>query len=375
MNLAIVLGTRPEAVKLAPLIQLLREHESISLTVISTGQHKQMLQQIVEWFEITVDIDLELMLTNQSLADLSSRCLTSLNQIFTKRPFDFVFVQGDTTTAFIAALAAFYNKIPVAHVEAGLRTFNKLSPWPEEVNRNLISRIADYHFVPTPSNRTNLLNENIKDSTIFVTGNTVIDALLFSAEKIDKQKLVPDGLHEFYAGNLSTNKVILITGHRRENMGAGFIAICSAIKKLATNHPDVYFVYPVHLNPNVREIVLPLLSGHSNIKLINPLGYPEFVSLMQRSYLILTDSGGVQEEAPSLGKPVLVMRDTTERPEGLMAGTVQLVGTNEESIVQAAEQLLKDSNLYHTMSGISNPYGDGTASERIAEILVKINQK
>jgi UDP-N-acetylglucosamine 2-epimerase (non-hydrolysing) len=329
-----------------------------------------MLKPILAWFEIQVDIDLDVMQPNQTLASLSAACLLSLDQIFAKHAFDCVLVQGDTTTAFVSSLAAFYRKIAVAHVEAGLRTFNKWSPWPEEINRNLISKLADVHFVPTDSNRQNLLAEGVKDNTIVITGNTVIDALLYSSTKLDQSPRVPTGLEDFFTGALAANRMVLITGHRRENMGDGFVNICRAIKQLAVLNSETYFIYPVHLNPNVQLPVKELLSGQRNILLVEPLGYPEFITVMKRSYLILTDSGGVQEEAPSLGKPVLVMRDTTERMEGILAGTVKLVGNGTAAICSAVQQLLDDEEVYERMTTTSNPYGDGKASQYILQAMM-----
>lgn len=370
MKVALVFGTRPEAIKMAPLIPALRR-AGIEVRVVSTGQHREMLQPILSWFEITVDTDLNLMKPGQSLAELSARALVALDRTFVQERPALVMVQGDTTTAMAAALAAFYQRIPVGHVEAGLRTYNPYSPWPEEVNRNLISKLASYHFAPTASNQTNLLREQIRPESIFVTGNTVIDALLYSSRKIDATPVVPAGLESFFVGPLQQRRLVAITGHRRENLGEGFISICRAITKLAADFPDDYFVYPVHLNPGVRQVVMPMLSNQPNILLIDPLGYAEFVSLMKRSYLILSDSGGVQEEAPSLGKPVLVMRDTTERPEGVAAGAVRLVGTDEKKIVDEVERLLHQPVAYQAMVARENPYGDGQAAERIVNLLLK----
>lgn len=373
MSIAVVFGTRPEAIKMAPVIAMLKKQE-LPFTVISTGQHREMVKPILDWFEIKVDQELDIMQRNQSLAQLSTSCLEALDRTFNQKKPRVVVVQGDTTTAFVAALAAFYNKIPVAHVEAGLRTHNKLSPWPEEVNRNLVSKIADLHFAPTPAARTNLHKENIDEAAINITGNTVIDALLFSVDKVVAKKVFPSSLKDFFTGPLVQNRVVLVTGHRRENFGEGFASICRAIRKLAMLYRDVYFIYPVHLNPNVQAAVLPMLSGIANVRLIDPLGYAEFVSLMKRSHLILTDSGGVQEEAPSLGKPVLLMRENTERPEGVEAGAVRLVGTGEDSIVNTTQLLLNDSEVYQRMAQVKNPYGDGRAAERIVAALTAMKQ-
>jgi UDP-N-acetylglucosamine 2-epimerase (non-hydrolysing) len=371
MHIAVIFGTRPEAIKLIPVIKEIEKNENAKITVISTGQHKEMLKPILEWFDVEPDFELDIMKPNQTLSSLSISCLGKLDELFQKITIDLLVVQGDTTTAFISALAAFYHKIKVAHVEAGLRTFNNLSPWPEEVNRNLISKIANYHFAPTENNKANLLRENIPESIVYTTGNTVIDALQFSANKVTSLNVYPNELEKFYTGTFKENKLVLITGHRRENFGEGFISICKAIKKLAHEFPDIYFIYPVHLNPNVQKVVRDYLSDLGNVKLISPLGYPEFISLMKRSYLILTDSGGVQEEGPGLGKPILVMRDNTERPEALKYGTVKLVGTNEDTIVKAVIELLTNHDSYKRMSQAVNPYGDGTAAKQIVEKLIK----
>jgi UDP-N-acetylglucosamine 2-epimerase (non-hydrolysing) len=368
-KVAIIIGTRPEAIKMAPLVVAYQKSGLFELTVVSTGQHREMLHPILDWFGIHADVDLELMKPDQSLASLSAAGLNALEAVFRKQKPDAVLVQGDTTTAFMAALAAFYQKVPVAHVEAGLRTYQKFSPWPEEVNRQLITRIADLHFAPTELNRASLLQEGIDQSVIFVTGNTVIDALLYSAAKIEREPIVPRGLQVIFTGTRKNDRMVLVTAHRRENLGEGFIAICNAILRLARQCPDVVFVYPVHMNPHVREVVFSKLGGVENIHLTAPAGYPEFISLMKRSYLILTDSGGVQEEAPSLGKPVLVMRNTTERPEGVNAGTVRLVGTDENELFEAAYRLLSSSTAYQAMTAVANPYGDGNAAARIVDIL------
>lgn len=369
MNITVIFGTRPEAIKLIPVIKELEKNDNVKVTIISTGQHKEMLVPILDWFNINPDFELDIMRPDQSLSSLSVLCLEKIDEILSKLSPDLLIVQGDTTTAFISSLAAFYLKIRVAHVEAGLRTFNNLSPWPEEVNRNLISKIADYHFAPTENNMENLLKENISSEKVFVTGNTVIDALQYSADMVAKRNVFPEELEAFYTGKNKSKNIVLITGHRRENFGEGFISICKAIKSLAENFTDVFFVYPVHLNPNVQEVVKKYLTGLINVKLIRPLGYPEFISLMKRSYIILTDSGGVQEEGPSLGKPVLVMRENTERPEALKFGTVKLVGTEKLKIVEAVGELLSDKNAYDKMSKAVNPYGDGTAAKQIVSIL------
>lgn len=370
MHIAIIFGTRPEAIKLIPVIKEFQKRQNIKLTVISTGQHKEMLEPILEWFDVKPDFDLDIMKADQTLSSISSLLLGHLDSLFGKLSPDILLVQGDTVTAFISSLAAFYRKIKVGHVEAGLRTYNNLSPWPEEVNRNLIAKIAEFHFAPTENNKNNLLKENIAKENIFVTGNTVIDALQFSAAKARKNAVYSNDLENFYTGVHSDKRIVLITGHRRENFGEGFIAISKAIKKLAELFPDVYFIYPVHLNPNVQTVVKEYLENLPNVNLIAPLGYPEFISLMQRSYIILTDSGGVQEEGPGLGKPILVMRDNTERPEALEFGTVKLVGTNEKNIVSSVSELLNDSNEYQKMSKAVNPYGDGQSSERIVSQII-----
>ncbi len=371
MHIAVIFGTRPEAIKLIPVIKELQSKENVRLTVISTGQHKEMLLPILSWFDVKPDHELELMRENQTLSGLTELCLRKLDELFSDIKPDLLIVQGDTTTAFISSLTAFYHKIKVAHVEAGLRTFDNLSPWPEEVNRNLISKIAEFHFAPTNNNRDNLLKENIPESKVFVTGNTVIDALKYSAKKVTELSVYPRELEDFYSGDKHGNKIVLITGHRRENFGEGFISISKAIKNLAEKFPDVFFIYPVHLNPNVQKVVREYLTDLNNVKLIAPIGYPEFISLMNRSYLILTDSGGVQEEGPGLGKPILVMRDNTERPEALKYGTVKLVGTKEDVIVSAVADLLNNIESYNKMSQAVNPYGDGTAAKQIVSIISK----
>lgn len=364
-----ILGTRPEAIKLCPVILAFKAEGCFDCKVCVTGQHREMLNQVLEVFGVVPDKDLALMLPNQTLGELTSRAIAALdNYLASERP-DIVMVQGDTTTVLAGALAAFYHNIPVAHVEAGLRTGNMQSPWPEEANRVLTSRLAKWHFCPTESNRANLLREGVPNQDIHVTGNTVIDALLMAREMAEQVEVAIEGLPD---GLMSSNeKVVLITGHRRENFGAGFEHICSAIGNLAKRFPDTHFVYPVHMNPNVREPVGRILGAYSgrNVHLIDPQPYLPFVALMNRAYLILTDSGGVQEEAPSLGKPVLVMRDTTERPEAVKAGTVKLVGTDRKSIETAATELLSDSDAYGAMARAVNPYGDGRAVGRILEVL------
>ncbi len=392
MKIAFIFGTRPEAIKLAPIILAMRNHPVMQGIVCVTGQHREMLDQMMNVFGITADADLGLMQPNQTLSGLTARAIEALDGFLQEVKPDFIFVQGDTTTAFCAALVAFYHHIPVGHVEAGLRTYNYEAPWPEEANRVLLSRLASLHFTPTEISRENLLKEGIADKTITITGNTVIDAL-FLALKMVKQKLprIPD-LPDFLqpsAGSQNNNpRMILITGHRRESFGKGFENICQAIAELAMRFSDVHFVYPVHLNPNVQVPVRRILGfgeGGSkerrngegqydqtplwNVHLIEPLAYLEFIGMMERSTLLLTDSGGVQEEAPSLGKPVLVMRETTERPEGVAAGTARLVGTDKERIVSEVSRLLNDQEFYLSMSQRRNPYGDGLASERIIQVV------
>jgi len=364
-NISFIFGTRPEAIKLCPLVLAMRDDHRFAPHVCVTGQHRQMLDQIMSVFGIVPEVDLALMEPNQTLASLTSRAVTAIDGYLDDQRPDLVVVQGDTTTVFCAALAAFYRKIPVGHVEAGLRTWNRFSPFPEEINRVLTTRLSDYHFAPTSRSRENLLKEAVPEDRIFVTGNTVIDALHFAVQKIRQDPPRIPELPETLFDNGSDQRLVLITGHRRENFGRGFEDICLAIGELARRFDDVLFVYPVHLNPNVREPVFRLLSGKPNVFLIEPLDYLPFVYLMDRSHLILTDSGGVQEEAPSLGKPVLVMRDTTERPEAVEAGTVRLVGTDRDRIIESVTELLTDTERYLAMSRAINPYGDGKACARI----------
>lgn len=334
-----------------------------------------MLQQILNVFELVPDINLSLMEENQSLASFSSRAIDALDWYIKNFLPHLVIVQGDTTTTFIAALASYYNEIPIAHIEAGLRTWNKKSPFPEEINRVLTTKLSDYHFAPTEWAKTNLIKEGISEERVWVTGNTVIDALLYASEKIEKSPPKINSLPEDFIYDGSNHELILITGHRRENFGIGFKNICNAIADLATMFPNIHFVYPVHLNPNVKKPVFNLLGGIKNVHLIEPLNYLQFVLLMKRSKLILTDSGGIQEEAPSLGKPVLVMRETSERPEGIEAGTVKLIGTQKYSIIKNVAELLTSSEIYNAMSKVHNPYGDGKASERIVTICETILNK
>lgn len=381
-TILLVFGTRPEAIKMAPLVHELKKHPDMFITkVCVTGQHREMLDQVLRLFEITPDYDLNIMKPNQDLFDITSRILLGMRDVLNEVRPDLVLVHGDTTTSSIAALAAFYQQIPVGHVEAGLRTGNIYSPWPEEMNRQITGRIATYHFSPTPLSRQNLLKENVSDCQIVVTGNTVIDALHWVKAKLDSDQQVQQNLklnmleYGYDVDRLNDGRrMVLITGHRRENFGEGFLNICHAIKNLALQYPDVDFVYPMHLNPNVRKPVMEILgTGLANVFLIEPLDYLPFVYMMGKSYLILTDSGGVQEEAPGLGKPVLVMRDTTERPEAVEAGTVKVVGTDRQKIEAGVSELLTDQYMYQRMAQAVNPYGDGKASSRIVEKLLSIN--
>lgn len=366
----LVFGTRPEAIKMAPLaLQLKQNNQSFETKVCVTGQHRQMLDQVLELFNLTPDFDLNLMKPGQTLSDVTSGVLKGLEAVFTEWLPDVVLVHGDTATTFAASLAAYYHKVKIGHVEAGLRTGDLYSPWPEEANRKLTGALANYHFAPTQSSYNNLIKENINPENITITGNTVIDALLKVKEKVETDhKLIADFKTQF--SFLDENKkLILVTGHRRENFGQGFLNICQALANIAQKYSDVQIVYPVHLNPNVQKPVNELLSGISNIHLIAPQDYLPFVYLMNRSYLILTDSGGIQEEAPSLGKPVLVMRDTTERPEAVEAGTVKLVGTDTTLIEKYVTDLLTNNELYKQMAEAHNPYGDGTSCQQIIEFL------
>lgn len=377
----LVFGTRPEAIKMAPLVKEFQKHpETFKTVVCVTGQHRQMLDQVLQLFEITPDYDLNIMKQGQDLYDVTARVLTGMRDVLKEAQPDVVLVHGDTTTSTAAALAAFYQQISVGHVEAGLRTHNIYSPWPEEMNRQITGRIATYNFAPTPLSKANLLREAVAEESITVTGNTVIDALYWVVNKIKEDKALNDELKGLLAQAGydvtrldSGKKLVLITGHRRENFGDGFINMCTAIKDLTLKYPDVDFVYPMHLNPNVRKPIHEVfgedLNGLGNMFFIEPLEYLSFVYLMEKSNIVLTDSGGIQEEAPGLGKPVLVMRDTTERPEALEAGTVKLVGTDYNKIVSEVSQLLDDQAHYDAMSKAVNPYGDGLACGRIAETL------
>lgn len=364
----VVFGTRPEAIKMAPVIAALKAMPGVETLVAVTAQHRQMLDQVLDLFGIVPDEDLNLMAPSQSLPDLFGRILSGMNEVIERRRPDLVLVHGDTSTTFASALAAYYARVPIGHVEAGLRTGNLYAPWPEEANRKLVGALAAIHFAPTENSRTNLLREGIQAASIQVTGNTVIDALLEVTTRIDSDKDLRSRLDGMFPFLDPSKRLILVTGHRRENFGDGFDQICSALKRLASR-PDVQIVYPVHLNPNVQEPVNRLLAGLPNVHLLPPQDYLPFVYLMARSHLILTDSGGVQEEAPSLGKPVLVLRSTTERPEALDAGTVRLVGTDADLIVSEASRLLDDPAFHESMARAHNPYGDGHAAHRIATYI------
>lgn len=371
LKVALIFGTRPEAIKLAPVyLELRRRSEEFTPLLWLTGQHRQMLDQVMATFKLTGDRDLNLMKPGQSLVDVTSGVLEGMTRVFAEERPDCILVQGDTTTVFAAGLAAFYQRIPVGHVEAGLRTFNKFSPFPEEMNRQLTTRLTDFHFAPTTQSRDNLVAEGVAAGKVWVTGNTVIDALDIVAKHVRAAR--PEMPADFPLAALEgARRMVLITGHRRENFGAGFEQLCQAIVDLALAFPETEFIYPVHLNPNVREPVFRILQGRQNLHLIEPLSYEPFVWAMDRAHFLLSDSGGVQEEAPHLGKPVLVMRDTTERPEALAAGTSKLVGTDRDVIVREATQLLQDEAAYRAMSQAQNPFGDGHASEKIADALLK----
>lgn len=366
----VVFGTRPEAIKMAPVVDALRSIRNIEVVVTVTAQHRQMLDQVLDLFGIVPDEDLDLMQPGQTLAGLFGRILEGMTQIIGKHRPDLVLVHGDTSTTLASALAAFYNRTPVGHVEAGLRTGNLLAPWPEEANRRLTAPLASVHFAPTPLSRENLIREGIDPASVHVTGNTVIDALLSVVARIERE----DGLRSQLAGAFPfldpDKRLVLVTGHRRENFGDGFQQICLALRRLS-ERDDTQVVFPVHLNPNVQEPVKRILADQPSVFLVEPQDYLPFVYLMSRAHLIITDSGGVQEEAPSLGKPVLVMRETTERPEAVAAGTVRLVGADAERIVDAATTLLEDISAYESMSRAHNPYGDGLASSRIAEVIAR----
>ena len=366
----LIFGTRPEAIKMAPLLKEFQKHQDIFDTrVCVTAQHREMLDQVLNFFEIKPDYDLDLMKPDQNLYVLTATIIESLQPILEEFSPDYVFVHGDTTTTMAGSIASFYSGAKVCHVEAGLRTNNKLSPFPEEINRQITGRICDYHFAPTETSKKNLLKENISESSILVTGNTVIDALIKSVEKVNEN---PSQLIQDLSKQIRNKELVLVTGHRRENHGLGFERICKALKIIALDNTDRLVIYPVHLNPKVQEPVNRILSGIGNVILIDPVAYKDFIWLMNRSKIIITDSGGVQEEAPSLGKPVLVIRDTTERPEAVEVGTVLLVGTNQDLIASKALDLLNNEDSYVKMSKLHNPYGDGKASKRIVDFIKNI---
>ena len=367
MKNLIIFGTRPEAIKMAPVIKELKSIPHFETRVCVTAQHREMLDQVLDFFEIIPDYDLNLMKPGQDLFGLTATIISSLKDVLLEYRPDYIYVHGDTTTTMGASIAGFYAGAKVCHVEAGLRTYNKQAPFPEEINRTITGHIADFHFAPTEVSKANLLNEGVSDSNILVTGNTVIDALMYSLEKVNREK---EKYVSQWKDQLDLSKeIILVTGHRRENHGSGFINICTALKEIALAKPEHSIVYPVHLNPKVQQPVYEILGDIPNIQLIEPMDYPSFVWLMSVSKLIITDSGGVQEEAPSLGKPVLVMRDTTERPEAVKAGTVILTGANKEKIVTETLSLLNDPSRYERMSKLHNPYGDGQAAKRISQFM------
>ncbi|MEB8346287.1 UDP-N-acetylglucosamine 2-epimerase (non-hydrolyzing) [Flavobacteriaceae bacterium KMM 6898] len=371
----IIFGTRPEAIKMAPLVKEFQKYnDKFETKVCITAQHREMLDQVLDFFEITPDFDLDLMKPNQNLYSLTADIITNLKPVLEEFQPDFVYVHGDTTTTMASSLAAFYAGAQVCHIEAGLRTFNMQSPFPEEMNRSVTGVVSNLHFAPTTTSRDNLLRENKKEESIVITGNTVIDALLFSVNKVNSSDFNDTEVVQLKTILNPNKRLILVTGHRRENHGQGFINICEALKAIALDNPDTQIIYPVHLNPNVQKPVYELLANIENISLIAPLSYPAFVWIMEKSYLIITDSGGVQEEAPSLGKPVLVMRDTTERPEAVDAGTVLLVGTVKEKIITEAKKLLHNKQVYDQMEKLHNPYGDGQASAKVVSHILKLNK-
>jgi UDP-N-acetylglucosamine 2-epimerase (non-hydrolysing) len=368
-KISLIFGTRPEAIKLCPLILEMRRQGTLEPLVCVTGQHRELLDQVLSVFNVVPDVDLNLMKPNQTLSQLTADALKALDEYLAAHKPDLVVVQGDTTTTFCAALAAFYHQIPVAHVEAGLRTWDRLSPYPEEINRALTTQLSEYHFAATASAKDNLLREGVSADRIFVTGNTVIDALHVALTKTRSENTSLTGLPDEVANSHNAKPIVLITGHRRESFGPGFRSICEAIRSLAMQFSETAFVFPVHLNPNVQKPVFQLLKDIDNVFLLPPLDYLSFVSLLDRSKFIMTDSGGIQEEAPTLGKPVLVMRNTTERPEAIEAGTAVLVGTDVESIVAAAGKLLSNNNHHHSATLVKNPFGDGMASRRIVQVI------
>lgn len=361
-----IFGTRPEAIKMAPLVKELKSRKEIECIVCVTAQHRQMLDQVLKTFEIVPDYDLDIMKQGQTLSDITARVLKGLEEVIQEVKPNIILVHGDTTTTFAGALAAYYNQVDIGHVEAGLRTWNKYSPYPEEMNRQMVGVLADMHFAPTENSKVSLLKEGKKEETIFVTGNTAIDALATTVHKNYTHPIL-----DWAKGS----RMILITAHRRENLGEPMRGMFQAIRRIVEEYPDVKAVYPVHLNPKVREVANEVLGDNEKIKLIDPLEVIDFHNFIANSYLILTDSGGIQEEAPSLGKPVLVLRDTTERPEGIQAGTLKLAGTDEETIYQLTKQLLEDQEEYRKMSKASNPYGDGKASQRIADAIIQKYRK
>ena len=371
-KILLIFGTRPEAIKMAPLVKEFRKHPvTFDTKVCVTAQHREMLDQVLDFFEIKTDYDLDLMKPGQDLYALTAKIIESLKPVLEEFSPDYVFVHGDTTTTMAGSIASFYSGAKVCHVEAGLRTNDKFSPFPEEINRQITGRISDYHFAPTENSRKNLIKENVSDINILVTGNTVIDALLKSVEKVNEN---PSDLIKNLSIEIGDKEVVLVTGHRRENHGKGFERICKAIKKIAEDDENRLIIYPVHLNPKVQEPVKRILSKVNNVMLIDPLAYQDFIWLMNRSKIIITDSGGVQEEAPSLGKPVLVMRDNTERPEAVNAGTVLLVGTNQDLIISKALGLLNNKEKFNQMSRLHNPYGDGTASKKIVKFITNLKK-
>ena len=374
INILVSLGTRPEGIKLAPVIKAFERNQQLfRSTICSTGQHKEMLDQVMDFFEIKPDVLLNLMTENQTLGSLSVKILQNMEKVLERVSPDILIVQGDTTTAFLTALAAYYKKIKICHVEAGLRTYNKFNPFPEEINRQLISRIADYNFTPTEKSKNNLIDEGINSDTIFLTGNTIVDALEWGMEKIKSRQadIEKKGIFKRISGS-DNERIILVTMHRRESFGEELKNVCFALKKVAEENKSIKIVYPVHLNPNVKKPVYSLLSGLDNIILMEPLCYEDFLWLMYKSYLIITDSGGVQEEAPTLKKPVLVIRKFTERPESVEKGISRLVGTETEAIIREISLLLNNENEYKKMIAVSNPYGDGRASERIINIITNV---
>ena len=366
----VMAGTRPEAIKVAPVVHELRRHTSLHTVLCNTGQHKEMIQQAFDDFGIQPDLHLDVMQPKQTLASLSSRLFEKVDEVLAEQKPDWVLVQGDTTTVMVSAMCAFYRDIRVGHIEAGLRSFNRWAPFPEELNRQVVSKVADLHFAPTQTAYVNLIREGIDFEDVLVTGNTVIDSLIWMQKNINGQSHLLDD--RIVKAQEKGHKIILVTGHRRENLGDGFIEICNAIRKLADEYKKVTFIYPVHLNPNVQKPVMEILGNHPRIILTNPFSYKPFIAHLNAAYFVLTDSGGIQEEAPALGKPVLVMRDVTERPEGVKAGVSKLVGPHTEAIVQQASRLLDDRDVYLSMAHAENPYGDGHSAKRIVNALLNL---